>query len=166
MSAIDDLNAGKGWIMGIIAFTGAVAGVSTTIFGWEVEKVTAVALVAVGVVIGLGFVIQRSENRSAQRLEAHIKESNTHAEGVNNSLNSIKDMLLESQRSTLRIELNNAIARTPENHDTILRMAERYFSPIEKGGLEGNWYESSIVLDWAAEEGVKLPTSLRGLTRD
>lgn len=143
----EDIKEGKGWIAGVIGFTTIVAGVCTALFNWEIQKVTAVSLVAVCVVLGLSFVIQRAENRNSKRLEDHIKDANKKAEQTNQSLDSIKELLLESSKSTLRIEMTNEMARHPENHDTILRMAQKYF-----GELDANWIMWDAFYKWVEEE--------------
>ena len=49
----------------------------------------------------------------------------------------------------------------PHNHDTILKMAEKYFIT-----LKGDWYETNRFLDWVEKENIHLPPSLIGLKRD
>lgn len=99
-------------------------------------------------------------------LQSHIDESNMVIDGFDKRLDSIDNVLLDIQKSTLRTEMSNEMARHPENHDTILKMAEKYFGKKEEGGLQANWYMSSKFLDWAEKEKVKLPSSLKNVVRD
>ena len=78
--------------------------------------------------------------------------------GIEESLNEIK-------ASTLRTEMNNEIYRNPQNHDTIIRMAEKYFGKKEDGGLNANWVEKELFLTWVDKENeagreVHLPKAL------
>ena len=91
----------------------------------------------------------------------HVAEAEKTTQGFGLRLDSIDNVLLDIQRSTLRTEICNEMARHPDNHDTILKMAEKYFGKRAQGGLEANWYMSSKFLDWAEKEEIKLPPSIQ-----
>lgn len=149
---IEDIKAGKGWITGVLAFTGVVAGSCTAIFGWEVSKVTAVALVAVCVVLGLSLVIQRSEDRNAKRLQQHIDNAEGQAKTVNDTLKQLTKVVKDTRKDTLRIQLSMYIKDQPDNIDTILKIAEVYF--VELGG---DWYMTSEFNKWAKSHDIEIP---------
>lgn len=159
-TALEDVSAVKGYILGALAFAAAVSGFCTAVFGWNVGKVTAVAAVAAVVFIALAILIQRAETRNMKRLENHIIEANTSWNKIDNSLDYLKKMALENQRASIRIEMNSYISNEPQNHDTILSYAERYF--IE---LDGDWKETDKFLQWVENENnagrkVHVPPSL------
>ena len=95
-------------------------------------------------------------------LQKHIEDASTLTEELRTGMEEIKKMLLENGKSTLRIEINEEMLQNPHNHDTILKMAERYFGPP----MCGDWYMTNRFLDWAEKENVHLPPSLIGLKRD
>ena len=146
-TALEDVSAVKGYILGALAFAAAIAGFCTTVFGWELGKVTAVTAVAAVVFIALAVLIQRSENRNIERLDGHIKRAGDDMSSINNSLEYLKKMALENQLASIRIEMNTFIRDEPQNHDTILSYAERYFLT-----LEGDWKETDRFLEWVESE--------------
>lgn len=146
-SVLDDIKTSKGYILGVIAFATAVAGFLTGICGFRPEPtITAVASLAIFVLF-LSWLIDRSEKRQASRLEEHETWSKSILNGYNEKLDRILDVQKDNQLATLRIEMGNVIVRNPENHDTILKYAEKYF--IELGG---DWVMTDIFFDWAERE--------------
>ena len=95
-------------------------------------------------------------------MQAHIDASNNLSTELRQDISEIKKMLMENGKSTLRIEINEEMLQNPHNHDTILKMAEKYFSPP----MKGDWYMTNRFLDWVEKEHVHLPPSLMGLKRD
>lgn len=59
--------------------------------------------------------------------------------------------LKETRLDTTRIQLMMLIEHQPYNHDTIIKVAERYF--LE---LDGNWIMAAEFLDWSEKEKVKV----------
>ena len=107
------------------------------------------------------FLIYKSEARSRQELQDHIDESNTLTKTITDGLEDLKEMIRDNGKSTLRLEINDEMLRNPHNHDTILKMGEKYFCE-----MDGDWYMTNRFLDWAEKEKVHLPPSLMGLRRD
>lgn len=66
-----------------------------------------------------------------------------------------EEELHESRLDTTRIQLIILMEHQPHNHDTIVKVAERYFCQ-----LGGNWWTASEFASWAKREGVELPPHL------
>ena len=89
-------------------------------------------------------------------LKNHIDEATYTTQEFVGRLDSIDDVLLDIQKSTLRTEMNDEITRHPHNHDTILRMAQKYFVD-----LQADWIETDIFLSWVeAEKQAGRPVNL------
>ena len=146
-TAVEDLKSLRNWTLGIVAFATTVATVLVQALHFRPEPtIIAVAGFACALVL-IVILIQRSENRQRQIVEEHVSTRAEQMASLNKRLDVVDSVLLEIQRSTLRTEMNNAIARHPENHDTILKMAEKYFL-----GLDANWVQVDLFQGWMDKE--------------
>lgn len=138
--ALNDLKALKGYIVGVVAFAAAITTYLTKALHFR-EDVTLLTVggVATAMLI-IGWLIQKSENRQTTALKAHIIRTEK-------ATQMLQTNILENQRSSLRTELNLMMYLRPENHDTILRMAYRYF--VE---LKGDWVETDEFGTWIERE--------------
>ena len=161
MNVLDNVKEMKAWILGAIAFDTAVTTLLVTVFGVDTAKTTIATTATTIVALAIIFLIYRSEARSRQELRSHIDEANTLAEELKDAVSEIKGLIKENGKSTLRLEINDEILRNPHNHDTILKMGERYFCE-----MDGDWYMTNRFLDWVEKENIHLPPSLMGLKRD
>lgn len=159
-TVLEDIKASKGYILGVIAFATAISTFLTTVLGLALEPTLISVAGGAIALLYIGWLIQKSEQRQVESLKKHENFALEQIERVSKNLADIKDITLENQRASLRIEMGNEIKRHPQNHDTILRMAERYFLPPEKGGLGGDWYMSDVLMTWAETEKVHLPSAL------
>ena len=147
MAVIDDIKQSKGYILGVIAFATAVGAFLTQVLHYPTDMtLTAVAFVTVGILF-ISWLIEKSEKRSEERLKEHEKEVGKKLNEYDETLKTIVSFCKENQLASLRIEMGNAIVRNPENHDTILKYAERYF--IELGG---DWVQTDVFFAWAESE--------------
>ena len=159
-SVMDDIKSCKGYILGVIAFATTVAGFLTQVFHFKPEPtITAVSCFAV-LVLYMGLLIRRSEQRQTRSLIRHEKWAEKQMDGYDEKLDKIIDFQKENQRSLIRIEMNQLIEREPYNHDTIIAYAERYF--LE---LSGDWKQTDKFLDWVEKENkegrsVHIPSEL------
>lgn len=150
MAVIDDIKTSKGYIMGVITFASAVGAFLTQIMHFKTEPtIITVACFAV-MIIYLSWLIDKSEKRQLSRFERHREKVQKGLEEYDASLNRLIECAKETQLSTLRMEMNSAIYRTPENHDTILKYAEKYFVV-----LGGDWVQTDIFLQWVNDENKK-----------
>lgn len=162
MTVWDNVKELKAWILGAIAFDAAVTSLLVTVFEVDAVKTTIATTATTMVALAIIFLIYRSEKRTKDELQKHINGSNKLVSGLRSDISDIKEMILENGKSTLRIEINEEMLRNPHNQDTILKMAEKYFSPP----MNGDWYMTNRFLDWVEKEHVHLPPSLMGLKRD
>lgn len=162
MTVWDNVKEMKAWILGAIAFDAAVTSLLVAVFEVDMVKTTIATTATTMVALAIIFLIYKSEARTKADLQSHIEASNKLATELRQDNAEIKDMILENGKSTLRIEINEEMLQNPHNHDTILKMAEKYFSPP----MNGDWYMTNRFLDWAEKEHVHLPPSLLGLKRD
>lgn len=147
MAVLDDIKSSKGYVLGVIAFATTVGTFLIQVLHFRPEPtLTAVASLAVFVLF-LSWLIDRSEKRSEKRLKEHETAMNQKIDGYDSKLDKIYDMSLENQRSSIRIEMNSYIRNDPNNHDTILAYAEKYF--VE---LNGDWKETDIFFGWIEAE--------------
>lgn len=150
MAVIDDIKTSKGYIMGVITFASAVGAFLTQIMHFKTEPtVITVACFAV-MIIYLSWLIDKSEKRQLSRFERHREKVQKWLEEYDASLNRLIECAKETRLSTLRMEMSSAIYRTPENHDTILKYAEKYFVK-----LGGDWVQTDVFLQWANDENKK-----------
>lgn len=147
MSVLDDIKALRTYILGVIAFATAVATFLIQIWHFRAEP-TIVATTGFAIlVLALSLLIHRSEARQTKALSEHEDMSQEQAREIIASLEELKKLSVENQRSSLRIEMNDMIVRHPENHDTILRYAEQYFIT-----LNGNFVQTDIFMNWVDSE--------------
>ena len=147
MSAIDDIKQAKGYILGLIAFATGVATFLTQVWHFKLEPTIILVAAFSLLVLAIGFLIHNSEKRQSGALKDHIVTADKKVDEIQKTLGEIKDITIENQKASLRIEMNNEIKRHPENHDTILRLAERYFCL-----LSGDWVQTDVFLNWVDAE--------------
>lgn len=162
MTVWDNVKELKAWVLGAIAFDATVTSLLVTVFEVDAVKTTIVTTATTVVAMAIIFLIYRSEKRAKAELQKHINDSNKLVAGLKTDIEGIKAMILDNGKSTLRIEINEELIQNPHNHDTILKMAEKYFSPP----MNGDWYMTNRFLDWAEKENLHLPPSLMNLKRD
>ena len=161
MTVLDNVKEMKGWIMGAIGFDTAVTTLLVTIFEVDAVKTTIATTATTIVALAIIFLIYKSEARSRKELEDHIEDANTLVGELKSGMDEIKNMIRDTGKSTLRLEISQEIDRNPQNHDTILKMGEKYFCE-----MDGDLYMTNRFLDWVEKEKIHLPPSLMGLKRD
>lgn len=162
MTVWDNVKELKAWILGAIAFDATVTSLLVSVFEVDAVKTTIATTATTLVALAIIFLIYRSERRTKNELQKHINDSNKLVNELRGEISVIKEMILDNGKSTLRLEINEEMTQNPHNHDAILKMAEKYFSPP----LNGDWYMTNKFLDWAEKESIHLPPSLMGLKRD
>jgi hypothetical protein len=160
MAVLDDVKTSKGYILGVLAFATAVGAFLTQVLHFKTEPTLAAVASFAVFVLFLSWLIDRSEKRQAKRLEEHTEEMEKRLAVYDETLKQLVDYAKETQLATLRIEMNNVIVRNPENHDTILKYAEKYF--LELGG---DWVQTDVFFGWAESENsagrpVRMPPAL------
>lgn len=161
MSVLGDVKEWKAWVLGAIAFDATVTSLLVAVFGVDTVKTTIATTATTIVALAIIVLIYRSEARSRRSLQDYMKKTDTSTQKLQDSITEIRGMILDNGKSTLRLEINEEILRNPHNHDTILKMGEKYFCE-----MDGDWYMTNRFLDWADQERIHLPPSLMGLKRD
>lgn len=150
MAVIDDIKTSKGYIMGVVTFASAVGAFLTQIMHFKTEPTIIVVACFAVMIIYLSWLIDRSEKRQLSRFEKHREKVQKGIAEYEASLNKLMEYVNETKLSTLRMEMSSTIYRTPENHDTILKYAEKYFVK-----LGGDWVQTDVFLQWANDENKK-----------
>lgn len=153
-AVLEDIKAIKYYVLAVCGFAVTVSGCLIKIWDFpEAPTILGAGGLAVGMLV-LGFLIQRAESRQEAALATHMAASDA-------VIKEFRENMLENQRSNLRTEMNLMMYTHPDNHDTILKMAYRYF--VE---LNGDWVETDLFLTWVEDEEKKgrkvhLPPELR-----
>ena len=161
MTVWDNVKELKAWVIGAVAFDATITSLLVTVFNVDAIKTTIATTATTIVALAIIFLIYKSEARTKAELKKHIEASNKLTQGIRRDISEIKGMIQDNGRSTLRIEINEEMNQNPHNHDTILKMAEKYFCV-----MGGDWYMTNRFLDWVEKEHIHLPQSLMGLKRD
>lgn len=156
----DDIKEIKGYILGVIAFATAVAAFLTQIVKFPMDTTLAGVTFASVYMIFIGFLINKSEQRQTVALKKQEEKSVERVETFRGVVEEIKNLAIETRLDNLRTLLTLYIHDQPENHDTILKIAEKYF--IE---FKGDWVMTDEFLKWADAEKqagrpVFIPSSL------
>lgn len=133
--------------MGAIGCVTTISALVITLFGWDIAKVTVIALCFVIAIFLFSVLIQKSENRTRKMMDEHEKRAESNNQEIKKCLETLEHLAVENQVDVLRVQLLMSIEYHPENHDSIIGMAERYF--IE---LDGNWVMTEAFLSWVDRE--------------
>ena len=83
------------------------------------------------------------------------KESNERAEKLDTTIDKVLAVTEETRKDTVRIQLLMILSHQPENTDTILKLAEKYFID-----LDGDWYMTNVFGKWAKEHDITIPVNI------
>lgn len=78
---------------------------------------------------------------------------------ITKKLEEQQEELHQIRLDTTRTQLIMLMEHQPHNHDTILKVAERYFCQ-----LSGDWYCTSLFRGWAKKENVNIPENIHQAT--
>ena len=156
----EDLKKIKGYILGVIAFATAVSVFFTQVLNLPIQPVLATMFIATIFMLFIGFLIEKSEERQRIALKEQEEKSVARVESFKESVNEIKNLAIETRLDNLRTLLTLYMHDQPENHDTILKIAEKYFCEFH-----GDWVMTDEFLRWTDKENeagrkVHIPNSL------
>lgn len=166
-SPLDDVKEMRNYILGVVAFATAIATFLINCVPSTPKELVFVAVAGIALaMVVIGLLITRSEKRQAKALETHEHYSQQQAQELTDAVKRIEDMAIENQRSAVRTEMNMAIHNYPQDHVTILKMAQRYFVD-----LKGDWVETDLFLGWIDREKkagrpVAVPPQLMGIVNN
>lgn len=147
-SPLGDIKEMRNYIIGVVAFATAIATFLINCIPSTPKELVFVAVAGIAVaMVVIGWLINRSEKRQAKALEAHEHASQQQAADMVKSIKNIEALAIENQQSSVRTEMNMAIHNYPQDHTTILKMAQRYFME-----LKGDWVETDLFLNWIKKE--------------
>jgi hypothetical protein len=106
-------------------------------------------------ILYVGYLINRSEERQKQALEAHERRLEPVLAQYNTDLHELKEMALDAKRDALRTQLNQFLQNEPNNLDTILKIAREYFIKYK-----GDWYMTMEMNKWGKKHNFKLPDDI------
>ena len=143
MKPSEDLKNLRNWILGVVGFATTLSTFLVTALHFPLEQtiggVSVIALVFVIVV----YLIGKSEQRALKAVKEHRQMSDGQIDKLTTAIENLTQICRDTEASTLRIEMND----DPENHDSILKMAERYFVVLGR-----DWVETDLFLRWKEEE--------------
>lgn len=146
-NSFEDIKSLKNYALGVAGFGTTIAAVLIEVFHLEADVTIACVIGFALLILLIGFFINRSERRQNEQLQAHRVQSQKQMTEVQEALNYLKKIAIQNQRSCIRNEMNDEMRDHPENHDTILEFAHRYF--VE---LKGDWVQTDKFLNWVDSE--------------
>lgn len=155
-----DVKVIAAYITGVLSFATAVAAFFVKALGFRQDTTIGVVTVLSVLFLLIAFLIHRSEKRTLLEIERVRAESIALRKAHDADLQYLKKMALETQRSSLRTEMDNEIFRRPENHDTIIKYAYRYFVELDSDWVETEKFQAWIDKENAAGRTVHLPREL------
>ena len=125
-------------ITGTIGAIGAVVGILTTIFGWDIESTTGVVTVMFFGIFAAGYfidkLVSKINDNISERLDA-IERKLAENEEV------VKKRDIEQEKAICRLELAYMMSKQPKNRLAIEKKAAHYF--CELGGNDWMAFEYS-----------------------
>ena len=83
------------------------------------------------------------------------QDTNQRVDQLSQNIDKILELSKETRKDNVRIQLLMIMEHQPENVDTILKIAEKYFIK-----LKGDWYMTNEFSKWAKEHNVTIPAHL------
>lgn len=155
-----DIKTVAAYITGVLSFATAVAAFFVKALGFRQDTTIGVVTVLSVLFLLTAYLIHRSEKRSLKEIERVRTESVEKQVAYEKDIQYLKKMALETQRSSLRTEMDNEMFRRPENHDTIIKYAYRYFVELDSDWVETEKFQAWIDKENAAGRTVHLPREL------
>lgn len=152
-SSLHHLNNSWGKIAGVFSALAVVSTALVNLFEWEYHIVFAI-LGGSGLIL---LIVGLMMDRSAKRQIAHDKLQDAEVDEVKKALAEIKDLQLEMRRDLLRIQFNQALWHSSDDVDTIMKIANVYFTPP----ISGDWVMTSAFVKWAKDHDVEIPPQIQ-----
>lgn len=112
-----------------------------------------------GILAYIKFFAERKDRRQTEIFEAilmkHLDPVKIDLKEARGEIQSLKNENHEIRLDTTRTQLLMLMQHQPSNHDTILKVAERYFCH-----LGGDWYMSVEFQSWADSQKINIPTTI------
>lgn len=130
----------------------------------KIETIIAAAIGGAAGIFGtilafIKFITERKDKKKTENLGAildkHLAPIQAELKEAKEEIKLLKVENHEIMLETTRIQLLMLIQHQPKNHDTILKVAERYFCQ-----LHGDWYMSVELQSWADTQKINIPKSI------
>lgn len=103
------------------------------------------ALLGAGVLSFIQFLIERHDHKDDKLSEIEKK------------IEAISAQMMNHERDQCRTQMLLLISDYPKEYAEIMKVAEHYFSPSEKGGLSGDWYLTNLFNRFLTQEQLGKP---------
>lgn len=176
-SVWSDIAKTWGRIAGVLAAVGLIATAVVKIFNTPVE-LTYSLFAALGLILLIiSFYVDKQTEYTYQEIVAYEhktraefakimketkqqtldmkKDSNKKIDILAGNVEKVLKISKETRQDTIRIQLLMIMEHQPDNIDTIIKLAEKYF--IE---LKGDWYMTSEFNKWAKAHDVIVPANI------
>lgn len=91
------------------------------------------------------FLITRHDNKSDKMAD------------VKKQLSDISKQLKNQEMAHCRTQMLLLISDYPTENAEIMKVAEHYFQPVDKGGLGGDWYMTNLFNRWLTNQKLGKP---------
>ena len=81
---------------------------------------------------------------------------------VLSEITAMKNQFLKLERDTVRTQLLLLMATYEDDDSEILTCAEHYFKKKKDGGLEGDWYLTSLFSKFCKKHNIEIPQWFKG----
>lgn len=158
--ATNDLKVIAAYVTGVITFAATVTTFFVKVLNAPLELTTGIVAVLSSMLLLTTLLINRAERRMYSEVQRVKEECNATQQKYDKDMTWLKNMALENARSSLRTEMDNEIHRRPDNHDTIIKYAYRYFIELDSDWVETEKFEAWIDSEEKAGRKVHLPREL------
>lgn len=156
MSSWKFLDIGWKRIGGVFAAITVLSTFTINMTGWDIVKVSgSYGLLGIAILVS-GWMLDKHtkefeiiNNQRDERLIERDKELQKRVEHIEEALQVIKKHSLETHKDTVRIQLLQLLQHQPDNVDTILTIAEKYFCE-----LKGDWFMTNVFMDWCKKHDI------------
>lgn len=114
------------------------------------------ALIGGGLIGFIQFLISRHDKKH-DRIAELEKKFDEKFENLNKKIDSISSKQTKQEMDQCRTQLLLLISDYPKEYAEIMKVAEHYFSPVEKGGLGGDWYLTNLFNRFLTEQNLGKP---------
>lgn len=150
MSVLDDIKAIKGCVIGVLTFATAVSAFLVEVCEFNPERTLLIVAGFAMTMIFMGLFLQRSENRQYANVRKHESDVKLVTDKYDQTLKDLHELAIQTRLDTLRVQLTQYYQYSPQNHDTILKLAEKYF--LE---MHGDWVATDEFGRWITSESKK-----------
>lgn len=90
-----------------------------------------------------------------ERIVHQIQDTKEQIDEMSSKITTMEEILNRTKMDTTRLQLMMLINHQPEQHSTILEVADLYFVYYH-----GDWIMTDLFIKWAEEQGVRVPMDI------